>query len=56
MYHAFNEGKTVIIEYFDRSLKGIVCQYFAANNTYTYLIDLPKMLEQCKFKMTPKQA
>ena len=62
MYHTFNEGKAVVIERFNRSLKRIMWKYFTANNTYTYLNDLPKMLEQynntkhSSINMTPIQA
>ena len=62
MYHTFNEGKVVVTERFNRSLKRIMWKYFTANNTYTYLHDLPKMLEKynntmhSSINMTPKQA
>jgi hypothetical protein len=62
MYHTFNEGKAVVIERFNRSLKRIMWKYFTSNNTYTYLNDLPKMLEKynntrhSSIKMSPKQA
>ena len=42
MYHTFNEGKAVVIERFNRSLKRIMWKHFTANNAYTYLHDLPK--------------
>ena len=33
MYHAFNEGKAVIIERFNRTLKNITWKHFTTNNT-----------------------
>ena len=62
MYHTFNEGKAVVIERFNRSLKRIMWKYFTANNTYIYADNLSKMLEQynnkkhSSIKMTPKKA
>tara|TARA_Y100001956_G_scaffold46976_1_gene45610 strand:+ start:327 stop:1214 length:888 start_codon:yes stop_codon:yes gene_type:complete len=62
MYHTFNQGKAVVIERFNRSLKRIMWKYFTANNTYTYLNDLQSMVDKynntkhSSIKMTPNQA
>ena len=36
MYSTFNEGKAVVIERFNRTLKYIMWKYFTANNTRFY--------------------
>ena len=46
MYHAFNQGKSVVIERFNRALKGKMFRYFSANNTYNYISLLPQLVEQ----------
>jgi len=62
MYHTFNEGKAVVIERFNRSLKRIMWKYFTANNTYTYLDNLQDMVDKynktkhSSIKMTPIEA
>ena len=37
MYHTFNEGKAVVIERFNRTMKRIMWKYFTANNTNKYI-------------------
>jgi len=62
IYHTFNEGKAVVIERFNRSLKRIMWKYFTANNTYTYLDNLQDMVDKynktkhSSIKMTPTEA
>ena len=46
MYSTHGEGKAVVIERFNRTLKGKMYRYFSANNTRKYLNVLPAMLEQ----------
>ena len=60
MYHTFNEGKAVIVERFNRTLKNIMFKYFTVNNTYIDSLD--KMVRkyndtiQCYIEMKPKDA
>ena len=62
MSSTFNEGKAVVIERFNRSLKDIMWKYFTANNTRFYLDTLDQMVTIYKekvystIKMTPKEA
>ena len=62
MYHTFNEGKAVIVERFNRTLKNRMWKYFSANNTNKYLDVLPKLIEKynntkhSSIKMTPVEA
>ena len=62
MYHTFNEGKAVVIERFNRTLKRIMWKYFTANNTYSYLNVLQSMLykynntKHSSIKMSPEEA
>ena len=37
MYSTFNEGKAVVIERFNCTLKNKLYKYFTANNTYKYV-------------------
>ena len=46
MYHTFNQGKAVVVERFNRTLKGKMFRYFSANNTYNYISVLPQLVEQ----------
>ena len=46
MYSAFNEGKAVVIERFNRTLKNIMWKYFTANNTRFYLDALDQMVKK----------
>ena len=58
----FNEGKAVVIERFNRTLKNIMWKYFTANNTRFYLNALDQMVKNYNenvhstIKMTPKDA
>ena len=62
MYSTFNEGKTVVIERFNRTLKNIMLKYFTANNTRFYLDALDQMVKNYNdkvhstIKRTPKEA
>ena len=62
IYHTFNEGKAVIVERFNRTLKGIMYKYLTANNTNNYIDKLDKMISKYNntihsaIKMKPKDA
>ena len=62
MYSTFNEGKAVVIERFNRTLKNIMWKYFTANNTRSYLDALDQMVKtynekvHSTIKMAPKEA
>ena len=62
MYSTFNEGKAVVIERFNRTLKNIMWKYFTANNTRFYLDALDQMVKNYNdnlhstIKMIPKEA
>ena len=62
MYSTFNEGKAVVIERFNRTLKNIMWKYFTANNTKFFLDALDQMVKNYNekvhstIKMTPKEA
>ena len=62
MYSTFNEGKAVVIERFNRTLKNIMWKYFTANNTRFYLDAVDQMVKNYNeevhstIKMTPKEA
>ena len=62
MYSTFNEGKAVVIERFNRTLKNIMWKYFTANNTRLYLDASDQMVKNYNekvhstIKMTPKEA
>lgn len=62
MYHTFNEGKAVVVERFNRTLKNKMWKYFSANNTNKYLNVLPVMIKKynntkhSSIKMTPTEA
>ena len=62
MYSTFNEGKAVVIERFNRTIKHIMWKYFTANNTRFYLDALDQMVKNYNdkvnstIKMTPKEA
>ena len=45
MYSTFNEGKAVVIERFNRTLKDIMWKDFAANATRFYLDALDQMVK-----------
>lgn len=44
IYHTFNQGKAVVIERFNRTLKGKMFRYFSANNTNNYIAILPQLI------------
>ena len=46
MYSTFNEGKAVVIERFNRTLKNKMYKYFTANNTYKYVDVLPDLINE----------
>ena len=62
MYSTFNEGKAIVIERFNRTLKNIIWKYFTANNTRLYLDALDQMVKNyidevhSTIQMTPKEA
>lgn len=62
MYHTFNEGKTVVIERFNRTSKNIMWMHFTANNTNTNLDVLPSIVDKNNnafhrtINMTPTEA
>ena len=45
IYHTFNEGKAVIIERFNRTLKSIMYKYLTANNAHKYIDALDGMIK-----------
>ena len=62
MYSTFNEGKAVVIERFNRTLKNKMYKYFTAKNTYKYVDVLPVLINEYNnhkhstIKMTPSAA
>ena len=62
MYSTHNEGKAVVIERFNRTLKSRMWRHFTANSTNVYVDVLPKLLSQYNnskhrsIGMTPTQA
>ncbi|MCU7951726.1 MAG: DDE-type integrase/transposase/recombinase [gamma proteobacterium symbiont of Bathyaustriella thionipta] len=62
MYSTFNEGKAVVIERFNRTLKRIMWKYFTTNNTRKYIDVLPEMIKNYNekvhstIKMSPNEA
>ena len=62
MYSTFNEGKAVVIERFNRTLKNKMYKYFTAKNTYKYVDVLSVLINEYNnhkhstIKMTPKAA
>ena len=46
MYSTFNEGKAVVIERFNRTLKNKMFKYFTANGTYKYIDILPSLINE----------
>ena len=62
MYSTFHEGKAVVIERFNKTLKNIMWKYLTANNTRFYLDVLDQMVKNYNdkvhgtIKMTPKEA
>ena len=62
IYSAYNEGKAVIIERFNRTLKERMWKYFSAKNTHHYLDILNELIQRynttkhSSIKMTPTKA
>ena len=62
MLSTFNDGKAVVIERFNRTLKNIMWKYFTAKNIIFYLDALDQMVKfyndkvHSTIKMTPKEA
>ena len=62
MYSTFNEGKAVVIERFNRTLKNKMYKYFTANNTCKYVDVLPDVIyeynnhKHSTINMTPTEA
>ena len=46
MYSTFNEGKAVVIERFNRTLKNKMFKYFTANGTYRYNDILSSLIDE----------
>ena len=46
MYSSFNEGKAVVIERFNRTLKNKMFKYFTANATYKYIDILSSLINE----------
>ena len=46
MYSTFNEGKAVVIERFNRTLKNKMFKYFTANGTYRYIDILSSLIDE----------
>ena len=61
LYSTHNEGKAVVVERFNRTLKSHMWRYFSANSTSAYVDVLPKLIERYNTKhrsigMTPVDA
>ena len=62
IYQTFNEGKAVVVERFNRTIKEKMWRYFTEHNTKKYLDILPKLLNEYNnsyhstIKMTPTQG
>ena len=60
-YNTYNEGKAVVVERFNRTLKSRMWRYFTANNTYNYIDVIDAFLWQYSnsrhrsIKMKPKK-
>lgn len=46
LYSVYNENKSCIIERFNRTLKSIMYKYFHANNTYNWVDNLQKFINE----------
>ena len=61
-HSTYNEGKAVVVERFNRTLKKKTWKYFSANNTYRYVDVLDTLLKQYNtshhrsMRMTPTKA
>ena len=62
MYSVYNEGKAVVVERFNRTMKEWMWRYFRANNTHRYYDILDTLINsynakyQGSIKMSPKYA
>ena len=62
LYQTYNEGKAVVIERFNRTLKEKMWRYFTETNSNKYLAILPKLLSDYNntihstIKMTPTEG
>ena len=62
MYSTHNEGKAVVVERFNRTMKSRMWRHFAASSTNIYINVLPKLLEDYNnakhqsIGMTPTEA
>lgn len=62
MYSVFNEGKAVVVERFNRTLKEWMWKYFSVNSTRKYVDILNSLLElyntrkHSSIRMTPREA
>ena len=62
MYQTFNEGKAVVIERFNRTIKEKMWRYFTEHNTKQYIDILPKLVTEYNntyhstIKMTPSEG
>ena len=61
-YNTYNEGKAVVVERFNRTIKTRMWKYFSANNTYKYIDILDELIRQYNnshhrtIKMKPVEA
>ena len=61
-YSTYNEGKAVVIERWNRTIKGRMWRYFSAKNTYVYFDVLPKLVndynkaKHSTIKMSPDES
>ena len=61
-YSTYNEGKAVVVERFNRTLKTRMWKYLSANNTYRYIDVLDELLRKYNssyhrsIRMTPTKA
>ena len=46
MYSTFNEGKAVVIERFNKTLKNKMFKYFTTNGTYRYINILSSLVNE----------
>ena len=51
MHSTFKEGKAIVIERFNRTLKNIIWKYFTANNTRFFLDALDQMVKNYNDKV-----
>ena len=62
MYSVYNEGKAVVVERFNRTMKERMWRYFSANNTHRYYDILDTLISSYNakyhrsIKMSPKDA